>query len=352
MMKKILAIIFPTAVFFTAVFLSVNWWINFKSTTPNLNLTPIITPQPTPQSVSILFLGDVMLSRGVANQIEKNNNLYFPFQYIKEELLNNDFVFANLESPMIEGKKVYAGEMVFRTDEKLIPILKEMNFSIVSLANNHMLDMGQKGLLNTFKVLTENNIQYVGAGENYAKAHESKILEKNGIKFAFLAYNDDDVILATNEATDDRAGTAFMGLEGLKKDVANAKLLSDFVIVSMHSGNEYQVEPNQKQIDFSHIAIDSGADLVIGHHPHIIQKYEQYKNGHIFYSLGNCIFDQMWSEETREGIMAKIVFSKESITKIEPIPFLIENFSQPRIINREDNSELYNKILNKLEKIF
>jgi poly-gamma-glutamate synthesis protein (capsule biosynthesis protein) len=352
MMKKILAIIFPTAVFFTAVFLSANWRSDFRSTTPNLNLMPSITPQSTPQSVSILFLGDVMLSRGVANQIEKNNDLYFPFQYIKEELLNNDFVFANLESPIIEGRKINAGEMFFRTNENIIPILKEMNFSIVSLANNHMLDMGQKGLLNTLKILTENNIQYVGAGENYEKAHEPKILEKNGIKFAFLAYNDDDVILATNEATNDRAGTAFMGLEGLKKDVVNAKLLSDFVIVSMHSGNEYQTESNQRQINFSHTAIDNGADLVIGHHPHIIQKYEQYKNGHIFYSLGNCIFDQMWSEETREGVMIKVAFLKEGIEKMEATPFLIENFSQPRIINREDNLELYNKILGGLEKVF
>ncbi len=348
MIKKILAIIFPTVVFFTAVFLLVD----FKGTTPNLNLTPSITLQPTPQSVSILFLGDVMLSRGVANQIGKNNDLYFSFQYIKKELLNNDFVFANLESPIIEGRKINAGEMFFRTDEQLIPILKEMNFSIVSLANNHMLDMGQKGLLNTLKILTENNIQHIGAGENYTKAHEPKILEKNGIKFAFLAYNDDDVILATNEATNDRAGTAFMDLGTLKKDVAEAKISADFVIVSMHSGDEYQIEPNQRQIDFAHTAIDNGVNLVIGHHPHIIQKYEQYKNGHIFYSLGNCIFDQMWSEETREGIMAKIVFSKEKITKIELIPFLIENFSQPRIINKEDDSELYNKILTKLEKIF
>lgn len=320
----------------------------------NQTSAPIITPIPTstPQPVSILFLGDVMLSRGVANQIEKNNDLYYPFQYIKDYLLNNDFVFANLESPIIEGRKINAGEMFFRTDEKLISILKEMNFSVVSLANNHMLDMGQKGLLNTFKILLENNIQYVGAGENYAKAHESKILEKNGIKFAFLAYNDDDVILVTNEATDNRVGTAFMDLESLKNDIILAKQVSDFVIVSMHSGNEYQIEPNQSQIDFAYTAIDHGADLVIGHHPHIIQKYERYKNGYIFYSLGNFIFDQMWSQETREGIMIRIIFEKDVIQSIEAMPYIIENFSQPRIINKETEMELYQNILDKLKLIF
>ena len=349
MNKKILASIFLTAVFFIAVFLFVNWKGSENS---NADVSATITPQPTPQSVSVLFLGDVMLSRGVANQVEKNNNLYFPFQYIKSELLNNDFVFANFESPVINGKKVYSGQMAFRTNENMIPILKEMNFSVVSLANNHMLDMGQKGLLNTLKVLTENKIQYIGAGENNEKAHEPKIIEKNGIKIAFLAYNDDDVILATNEATADRPGTAFMGLEGLKNDVIKAKSLADFVVVSMHSGNEYQTNPNQRQINFAHTAIDSGANLIIGHHPHIIQKYEQYGNGYIFYSLGNCIFDQMWSEDTREGVMIKIVFSKEKIEDMKATPFLIENYSQPRIIDKEDNLELYQKIMNKLGKIF
>lgn len=349
MKKKILASIFLTAVFFIAVFLFVYWNSGKNS---NADIIPSITPQSTPQLVSVLFLGDVMPSRGVANQIEKNNDLYFPFQYIKDELLNNDFVFANLESPVIDGKKIYAGQMAFRTNENMISVLKEMNFSVVSLANNHMLDMGQRGLLNTLKVLTENKIQYVGAGENNEKARESKIIEKNGIKIAFLAYNDDDVILATNEATENRPGTVFMDLEGLKKDVAEAKSLADFVVVSMHSGNEYQTNPNQRQIDFAHTAIDSGADLIIGHHPHIIQKYEQYGDGYIFYSLGNCIFDQMWSEETREGVMIKIVFSKERIEEMKATPFLIENYSQPRIIDKEDNLELYQKIMNKLGEIF
>ena len=346
MLKKNLAFLFIAVVIFTAVFLL----IRLK----NKNLAPIITPTPTltPQSVSILFLGDTMLSRGVAYQITKNNDLYYSFQYVKDYLLNNDFVFSNLESPVIDGKVINAGEMFFRTDEKLIPILKEMNFSIVSLANNHMLDMGQKGLLNTFNILKDNNIQYAGAGKNYEKAHELKILEKNGIKFAFLAYNDNDVVSVTNEATENKAGTAFMNLEALKKDVEAAELISDFVIVSMHSGDEYQLEPNQRQINFAHTAIDNGADLVIGHHPHIVQKYEKYKNGYIFYSLGNFIFDQMWSQETREGVMIKIVFGKDEIKTMEATPYIIENFSQPRIINKETEIELYQNISDKLKLIF
>lgn len=296
----------------------------------------------------MLFLGDMMLSRGVAYQIYQNNDLYYPFRNIQTLLQKNDFVFANFESPIIPGRQIHTGEMAFRVDENLGPILKELNFSILSLANNHLLDFGQKGLLNTLKLLTENQIQYIGAGENYQEAHQYKILEKNNIKIAFLAYNDSDVILATNEATENRPGTAFMDLDALQKDLAEVKKSADFVIVSMHSGTEYKENPNNRQIEFAHAAIDNGANLVVGHHPHVVQPIEKYKNGYIFYSLGNCIFDQAWSKETTEGIATQIIFSKNEIKNIKILPLIIENYSQPKIISRNSDSETFQKIINRL----
>lgn len=320
----------------------------FNKKTPTVN--PTTNPSPSLQNneISVLFLGDAMLSRGVAYQISKNNDLYYPFRNIQALLQQNDFVFANFESPIIPGRQIHAGEMMFRVDENLAPILKELNFSIFSLANNHMLDFGQKGLLNTLKLLDENQIQYIGAGENYQEAHQYKILEKNNIKIAFLAYNDSDVILATNEATENRPGTAFMDLEALKNDVIEAKNSADFVIVSIHSGTEYQENQNSRQTEFARTAIDAGANLVIGHHPHVVQPIEKYKNGYIFYSLGNCIFDQAGSEETTEGIAAQISFTKNEIKNIKILPFIIENYSQPKIISQKDNPETFQKIINRL----
>ncbi|HOX21715.1 MAG TPA: CapA family protein [Candidatus Paceibacterota bacterium] len=312
---------------------------------------PTISPSPSPQNneVAVLFLGDVMLSRGVAYQIYQNNDLYYPFYNIRALLQQNDFVFANFESPLIPGRQIHTGEMAFRVDENLAPVLKGLNFSILSLANNHMLDFGQKGLSNTLKILDENKIQYIGAGENYQEAHQYKILEKNDIKIAFLAYNDNDVILATNEATENRPGTAFMDLGALKMDLAEAKKSADFVIISIHSGTEYEENPNNRQIKFAHAAIDSGANLVIGHHPHVVQPIEKYENGYIFYSLGNCVFDQAWSKETTEGIAAQIVFTKNEIKDIKILPLLIENYSQPKIISQNDNQETFQGIINRLK---
>lgn len=311
---------------------------------------PTISPSPSPQNneIAVLFLGDVMLSRGVSYQIYQNNDLYYPFYNIQALLQQNDFVFANFESPIIPGRQIHTGEMAFRVDENLTPILKGLNFSILSLANNHMLDFGQKGLSNTLKLLNENKIQYIGAGENYQEAHQYKILEKNNIKIAFLAYNDSDVILATNEATENRPGTAFMDLDSLKKDLAEAKKSADFIIVSMHSGTEYEENPNSRQIEFARAAIDAGANLVIGHHPHVIQQIEKYKNGYIFHSLGNCIFDQAWSKETTEGIATQIIFAKNEIKNIKILPLIIENYSQPKIISQNDNQETFQKIINRL----
>lgn len=301
-----------------------------------------------PKFVSGLFVGDVMLSRGIAYQIEKNNNLYYPFKNVANLLLKNDFVFANLESPIIDGRKIKSGEMVFRANENLVPILKELNFSIFSLANNHILNFDKEGLLKTIELLNNFGIFTVGAGENEKEAYDFKIIEKNGIKFAFLAYNDLDVAPLNSGAKENKFGTALIDFQKMEEVIQKAKKLADFIIVSLHAGNEYQFEPDDSQMNFAHAAIDNGADLVIGHHPHVIQPIEKYKNGYIFYSLGNFIFDQMWSNETREAIALRIIFTPKNIKTIQIYPLIIENYSQPKIINALDYPENYQHIISKL----
>ena len=343
-MIKIKNILFLLSIALTAIFFvfhdEIGGWLKLLMQQNNF-----YSSIETPSLVSGLFVGDVMLSRGVAYQIEKNSNLYYPFEQIKDFLSKNDFVFANLESPIIDGRKIKAGEMIFRADEKLAPILKEMNFSVFSLANNHILNFGEKGLMNTFKILNENKIIFVGAGENFETAHQFKIIERNGIRFAFLAYAEK---YFAPEAKENEPGVALMDLEQLKNDVEKARQKADFVIVSMHAGEEYKDYPSSAQINFAHYAIDAGADLVIGHHPHVIESIEKYKNGYIFYSLGNFIFDQMWSNETREAIALRIIFTPNAIKIIQIYPILIENYSQPKIINSKNNPSEFKRIVSKL----
>ena len=175
----------------------------------------------------------------------------------------------------------------------------------------------------------------------------------NNINFALLAYNDTDTVPDSYGAGQEHAGTSLMDLESMKLSVQNIRNTADIVIVSMHSGTEYSFEPNSRQIEFAHGAIDAGADLVYGHHPHVLQPVEEYNGKIIMYSLGNFVFDQMWSEETKESIIANVTFSKEGVEKIEFTPLKIYDYSQPRTVDAITGEKILSRMKLPLsEKIF
>jgi len=183
----------------------------------------------------------------------------------------------------------------------------------------------------TFKILNEHGIEYVGAGNNEAEARQAKIFSINGEQFAFLAYaypNDDSV------ATESRAGIATMDIDNMQADVRRLKEEGNIVIINIHAGIEYVTKPNWQQTDFARAAIEAGAEAVIGHHPHWPQTFEFYQDKPIIYSLGNLVFDQMFSLETRQGLLAKMSW-KNGWDKIELVPIKIYDYGQPEIINDE-----------------
>ncbi|MDP2586893.1 MAG: CapA family protein [Candidatus Komeilibacteria bacterium] len=288
-----------------------------------------------PKEVSLVAVGDIMLSRVVGQKMVKNGYDY-PFAKLTDFLSDADLTFGNLETAITPGRRVETGEFMFRADAESATALKRAGFDIVSLANNHSPNFGAKGLEDTFKYLNDAGVKYVGAGNNQEEANQPVYLTTNGLTLAFLAYNDDDVVPAGYEAGQSRAGTAFMRIEAMQQAVTAAKAETDFVIVSMHSGTEYVSKGNSSQIAFARGAIDAGAELVIGHHPHVVQNVEKYNGKYIFYSLGNFIFDQMWSQETREGLAVKIFFNRDGVDKISLHPVLISDYSQPALIT--DNS--------------
>ncbi|MDD4606982.1 MAG: CapA family protein [Patescibacteria group bacterium] len=315
--------------------------INIKKTENLINQNEI---KELKRRILLMAVGDIMLSRDVATKIRQHQNYKYPFLKTAELLKSADITFGNLETAITPGKIVQTESMSFRSDPEIVEGLKYAGFDILSLANNHTPNFGEAGLKDTFKYLQDANISYIGAGNNILEARQPAIKEIKGIKFAFLAYNDTDVVPDNYQATQDRAGTVFMDIDKMKIDVQQAKQKSDVVIVSMHSGTEYTPEPSSRQIEFAHTAIDAGASLVLGHHPHVIQTFEKYKNGFIFYSLGNFVFDQMWSQETREGLIAEIVFEDKDIVGIEFYPTIIEDFSQPRFADAEEEKRILKKL--------
>jgi len=363
--------------------------------------------------LSFLAVGDIMLSRNVATQIEKQKDVNYPFLALEDILKSTDFNFGNLESPFYKtSKNCLTGEavgiigghsLIFGAPCLYVKGLRDYNFQILNLANNHALDQGLSGLNFTTSLLSDPNvaIQSTGVGENLKEAWKPTVVETKGIKICFIG---------ASYASINDGGKAINNyvariedVENLKLSIENAKLLCDFTVTTMHAGIEYVRKPNQAQIDFAHTAIDAGADMVIGSHSHWIQTIERYcpqsstssdspstihgegaggevkcnNPKYIFYSLGNFIFDQMWSQDTREGLTIKITLSKTGcspsplargdalsasegqrgctdnlqgnrqpakLESIKLIPIIIENYSTPRPANEIESKKILEKI--------
>lgn len=301
--------------------------------------------------VTFVAVGDIMLSRGVDHAIECEGNLLLPFSQLSELLSSTDFNFGNLESPVSGNDKIIGRGLIFNAHQHDLAGLVKYNFKIVNLANNHALDQGLKGLRFTQKYLEKMNISYLGVGENKIQAWQPKIIDINGIKIGFVgasytSINDGGSIRNSYVARTDE-------FEYLKVSIEKLKNTADFIVVTMHSGVEYKRNPNRAQIDFARTAIDSGADLVIGSHPHWIQTFEKYQGKYIFYSLGNFIFDQRW-QETKEGLVLCVSVLKTydensqkistRLERIELIPIIIERVGMPRRATGKEKNSILKKI--------
>ncbi len=286
-----------------------------------------------PPEVSLLAVGDIMLSRTVAARIRERGDDH-PFRAMSGSLRLADIVFANLETPLTGGREIKPGEMTFRADPALAAELRRAGFNVVSLANNHTPNFGERGLNDTLKHLDAAGIRHAGAGTGPAAAAPATV-EAGGQNFEFLAYTDARWMPASYGAGESRAGVALMDVESMRRDVTQARNRGSIVVVSMHAGIEYAAGPDKVQTAFARAAVDAGADLVLGHHPHVVQTVEYYNGKFIFYSLGNFIFDQDWSRETRDGLAVKAVFRGRRLERIDLLPVVIDE-SQPRLAAGDD----------------
>lgn len=292
--------------------------------------TPII---PVVANNILVFGGDIMLSRTVNQKMETYKNYQWPLEKIATLFSEADLAIANLESPFLLNSKyeVTTGSFSFKVNPKSIAALSLAGFDVLSLANNHILNQGVKGIKDTYQVLSEAGISYVGTKESQLVVKESQ-----GIKFAFLAYSYDS----------SSPLIADLDTKQLALDIKEAKTKSDVVIVLMHAGTEYIRQPNWQQKEFAHAAINDGADLVIGHHPHWPQTVENYQGKTIIYSLGNLVFDQMWSKETSEGLVVKAYFKDKKLDHLDYIPINISDYGQAVIMSDgQTKDKLLNSIL-------
>ncbi len=263
------------------------------------------------KSASVILVGDMMLSRAVGKKMEGAGDFSFPFLKIADFLKSVDLVFGNLETPISSGGKNQGSVYSFRSNPRVVEGLSFSNFGVLSLANNHIWDYGTEALLDTLKILKENNIFPVGVGEDFEKANALVIKEVKNAKIGFLAFT--DLYPSSLEAGNNYPGISNFNLDRIIGHISDIKASNavDLLFISLHWGEEYREVAGEKQKEIAKKLIDAGADVVVGHHPHVVQEFEEYKNGLIFYSLGNFIFDQNFSKETMSGYLVKIdIFDK------------------------------------------
>lgn len=324
-------IILLTTTLATVIFINIRPPVSIKKEAPFPQQLPITENN---NSIEIIFVGDIMLSRHVGTKMVRAEDWTLPFENLKVFLSSADITFGNLETPFLDiGARVTEG-LSFKSEPQAIEGLKTSGFDIVSTANNHAFDRGVAGIEFTNHWLEKNKIKSVGSGTTTEETFSSEIIEINNAKIAFLAYT-----------YFKRAPyVANLDVENLKLEIGNLKSETDFIVVSMHAGDEYTHMPNQEQIYFARAAIDLGANIVIGHHPHWVQPVEIYNEKPIFYSLGNFVFDQEWSQKTKEGLVIKIQISNNKLQEIELVPIIIENYCCPRLANQDESKKILNYI--------
>jgi poly-gamma-glutamate synthesis protein (capsule biosynthesis protein) len=293
----------------------------------NENVVPTAKDDMKATSSSIIFVGDIMLSRFIGTKMSQKSDWTFPFAESATFLKDADLTFGNLEGPITERGTKMGSLYSFRANKKSVEGLTYAGFDVVSVANNHIFDYGNDGITDTLDILKTNGMSYVGGGKDYNEAHSAVVKEINGTKVAFLGYT--NLLPSFLGKSGAVPSIASYDTTQLRDDIKNAKSKADIVIVSFHFGTEYELKHNGFQEAAAHTAIDAGADLVVGHHPHVVQDIEKYKNKYIVYSMGNFVFDQNFSEDTRKGLAVKAIISNKKIERIETYDVNFNSAYQP-----------------------
>lgn len=300
------------------------------SPSPTAAPTPVISPLTladvfTPRDIAsldpsrlrtVIATGDVIPARWTDRQIrQRGNDFFYPLSATADILAAADLTVVNLEAPLIDGCPLQeAGTFTFCGLPGFAGALQQAGVDVATLENNHIGNFG-------IEAIDETEVHLDAAGLKWADRETATIVEVRGLRFGFLAFN------AVLEQVDRPAMVA--QIKALRPQV-------DVLAVAVHWGGEYVSVPttapgvaDDDPVELAHLIIDSGADWIIGNHPHWVQAVEIYKGKYIAYAHGNFIFDQMWSYETRVGVIGKYTFYDDQLVRVEYIPTLIDNYAQP-----------------------
>lgn len=273
------------------------------------------------QSITITLAGDFMVgSWGIP--LVQERGFQYPIQNVQSLFKESDLNLCNLEVPITVQSDTFPGKTFhFKIPPEFVKILQLLPIHYVTLANNHILDYQEDGLFETMETLQKAGIAFSGAGANLSLASQPAIIKKNGIKIGIIAAG--AIFPKGFWATDSTPGIFFPWKKRLLNMVDSTRKVVDLLLVTFHWGAEKKETPKQYQISLAHQVIQHGADLVWGHHPHVIQGIEFYRGKPIFYSLGNFIFASY--SKSQNGMVAQVEYEGKKIQKIKLFPLKLDN---------------------------
>lgn len=293
-------------------------------------------PEPVGNTgVSFAFVGDIMMG-GNVDKLLKKHGYDYPYLHTASYLKGADIAACNLENPVTaEGKAVAGKQYVFRTSPDAVPAMLESGLDVFNLANNHTLDYGLEGLRDTIRLLDEAGLYGVGAGMNEEEAYRPAIIERNGVRVAFIGLT--HIIPDTSwKADKNNPGLAeTYDYTRPVKAIEKARKQADIVVVLVHWGREKTTRLEKHQTEMARRYVDAGADLVIGSHPHVLQGIERYKGKWIAYSLGNFIFTQSGSPGTNDSAILEANCGNGGDCRLKVVPVKTA-FAQPKPMEEKE----------------
>ena len=300
--------------------------------------------------IVITAVGDIMLA-GQGSRTLTMRGFDYAFAGSAAELRKGDILVGNLEAPLTCGGTEFSGKKFrFRTRPEAADALSRAGFTVLTLANNHIMDFGADGLADTLGALDRAGILHTGAGATLAEARREALVTVKGKRVAFLAYS----LTFPKEfyAGAGHSGAAQGGADRVRDDIVRARRSAEYVVISFHWGAELAGTPKPYQQQSAHAAIDAGADLVLGHHPHVLQGIERYRGKTILYSLGNFAFGSM-SRAADRSMIARITLGGADQT-VEVVPLNVFNSEvrfRPAILTGKRGDEVIDR-LNRLSESF
>lgn len=311
---------------------------------------PGLRKQPLPPSTRLMFTGDIIPARCVYARQAALGDYTAAFRDVGDVLRAADITIGSLDGAISD-----VGEPIgcLETFSLLAPArsvegLVHAGFDVISVATNHAKDCGRSGgcgdlsFNQTLANLREASVAPAGGGRNLEEARRPVVVERHGVRFAFLAY--DDIASAAYGAGVDRPGTAPLHADYLREDIEAARRIADVVIVLPHWGVEYTALPTQRQRDLAAVAIEAGATLVVGNHPHVVQAIEPREGSYIAYALGNFVFDQDWSLETQQGLVLEATFAGARLSNVRLIPVRIRDMFRPTWADADEAASILRRV--------